>query len=70
MTGKGITNAQGRSILGVGGALNTHHEGPMKRPTEQAVVIGDENGYKRRKVIGEAPMNNPAFGMSPSEKKA
>jgi hypothetical protein len=65
-----ITNAQGRDVLGVGGAINTSHQGPTKRPTEEAIVIGDEKGYKRKKPMGEAPMNNPAFGMSPSEKKA
>lgn len=72
MTGKGITSVQGRDILGIGGSINTHHEGPtMKRPTEQALVTGEEKGWNpRKKTIGEVPMNNPVFGMSPSEKKA
>jgi hypothetical protein len=66
----GITNTQGRSILGTGGVLNTRHEGPTKRPTEDFVVTSDEKNYKRNKPTGEAPMNNPNFGMGPSEKKA
>lgn len=44
----GITNNQGRSILGTGGVQNTHHEGPIKRPTETAT----ENKKKRVKKTG------------------
>jgi hypothetical protein len=63
-----ITNTQGRSILGTGGALNTHHEGPTKRPTEEwadrKLEQGGANTSPKKK---ESPMNNPNFGKGGSE---
>lgn len=34
MTKGKLDNKQGREVFGVGGAINTKHEGPTKRPAE------------------------------------
>lgn len=36
-----LDNKQGREVFGTGGSLNTHHEGPMKRPTEARSNLDD-----------------------------
>jgi len=60
----GLTSSQGRSILGTGGSLNTHHEGPTKSPTEERALNNIERGRSKAKK-GEAPMLNEGFLHGP-----
>jgi len=57
-------------ILGTGGALNTHHEGPVKRSTEEIALTHFEGAGSRAVSSGKpvAPMNNPAFLGGEGEK--
>jgi hypothetical protein len=68
-----ITNNQGRSILGTGGVLNTHHEGYTKNPTEDKAFssLEKQSLFPVAKFKKETPMNNPGFmgTVEPSEKK-
>ncbi|MCX6704189.1 MAG: hypothetical protein NTZ07_01965 [Candidatus Woesebacteria bacterium] len=62
-----------RDVAGPAGIINANkHEGVSKaHKVEDIVITGEEKGYKRNRPIVEAPpMNNPNFGLSPSEKKA
>jgi hypothetical protein len=66
-----LTNTQGRMVLGIGGVINTHHEGPVKRSTEEIALLRTEGQVKPPPLSrrSAAPMNNPAFLGDESEKK-
>jgi len=61
-----------RDKAGVGSVINTHHEGPTKRPTENVSGRRLDNltaaDIAKKSETKETPMNNPGFG-SVGEKK-
>jgi len=58
-------------ILGIGSSLNTHHEGPTKRSTEEIALSRAEGQVNPLPLSAKSstPMNNPAFLGEESEKK-
>ena len=68
----GFAKGQLRDVVGPGSVINAEgHQGVSKaHKIEDIVITGEEKGYKRPKPTTETPMNNPGFGLGPSEKKA
>jgi hypothetical protein len=68
----GFAKGQLRDVVGVGSVINAEgHQGVSKAHKIEDIIINvEEKGLVKKKSIGEAPMNNPSFGTSPSEKKA
>ena len=69
----GFAKGQLRDVVGPSSVINaSQHEGVSRaHKIEDIVITGEEKGYKRNRPAGETPpMNNPGFGLGPSEKKA
>lgn len=68
---RGFAKGQLRDVAGPNSVINAEgHQGVSKaHKVEDIVIKGEDQGFMKKKPIGEALMNNPSFGLSASEEK-